>query len=144
MCDRISKRINVLSTKLKRYIYNLELQSYDQCTEENMFILVYIYRNSDKDIYQKDIEREFGITRSTASNCISLMEKKQLIERVQVKEDARLKKLVLTNAAKEHAVEFIESMKQFDKKLLDGFSKEEQQNLISYLERISNNIEKKE
>ena len=39
------------------------------------------------DIYQKDIEAHFGITRATASKVITLMEKKGLIQRVSTESE---------------------------------------------------------
>ena len=46
-----------------------------------------------------ELESEFGITRSTASRVLRLMEQKGLVERQSVPQDARLKKLVLTPKA---------------------------------------------
>ena len=66
----------------------------------------YLYDNREKEIFQKDIEKEFSIRRSTASNILKLMEKNGLIERISVPYDARLKKLTLTKKA-------VESMKRF-------------------------------
>ncbi len=75
MDKNITKRVNCLSTKIKREITNLSsISSVDDLSGVNSFIIVYIYKNND--VYQKDIERAFGITRSTASNIISLMKKK--------------------------------------------------------------------
>lgn len=47
-------------------------------------------------VFQRDIEREFSITRSTVTNILQLMERKGYIERRSVPQDARLKQLVLT------------------------------------------------
>lgn len=51
----------------------------------------------DRNIFQKDIEQEFSISRATVSNLVQLVEKKGYISREAISEDARLKKLVLTN-----------------------------------------------
>lgn len=60
------------------------------------WIMEYLYRNSDTPVFQRDIEREFSITRSTVTNILQLMERKGYIERQSVPQDARLKRLVLT------------------------------------------------
>ncbi len=52
-----------------------------------------------KIVFQKDIEAAFSISGATASNILKGMEKKGLIVRVAVEEDARLKKIVLTDRA---------------------------------------------
>ena len=75
---------------------------YDQVTVMNGWIVKYLVLNQDKDIFQKDIEKEFGITKSTVAGIIKLMEKKGFIERISVPRDARLKKLVLTDKGREY------------------------------------------
>ena len=60
------------------------------------WIMEYLYRNSDTPVFQRDIEREFSITRSTVTNILQLMERKGYITRRSVEQDARLKQLVLT------------------------------------------------
>ena len=39
------------------------------------WIMEYLYRNSDTPVFQRDIEREFSITRSTVTNILQLMER---------------------------------------------------------------------
>ena len=46
----------------------------------------------EKDIFQKDLEKEFDLKRSSVSLLLNNMEKSDLIQRVPVAEDARLKK----------------------------------------------------
>ena len=56
--------------------------------------------HADTEIYQKDIEQEFKVSRATASNMLQLMERKGLIVRESVSCDARLKKISLTRKRK--------------------------------------------
>ena len=65
----------------------------DELTAMHGWILGYLCRNEHKDIFQKDIEAEFKICRSTVTNILKLMEKKGYIKRESVPYDARLKKL---------------------------------------------------
>ena len=55
-----------------------------------------IFRKINQFARQRDIEREFSITRSTVTNILQLMERKGYIQRQSVPQDARLKQLVLT------------------------------------------------
>ena len=55
------------------------------------WIMEYLYRNSETPVFQRDIEREFSITRSTVTNILQLMERKGYIARRSVEQDARLK-----------------------------------------------------
>ena len=65
------------------------------------WIMEYLYRNSDTPVFQRDIEREFSITRSTVTNILQLMERKGYIARRSVEQDARLKQLVLTEKGRQ-------------------------------------------
>lgn len=143
MEQKIGKKIRCVSTKIKRVIDNLEsIKKLENLSGTNGFIIVYIYRNKDKDIYQKDIEKEFGITRSTASNIISLMEKKNLIIREKVDNDARLKKLVLTDIAKEYSKDVLDDLNRLENQLKTNISNEELINFFNTLSKLELNIEK--
>lgn len=141
--DRIvSKKINCTSTKIKRIIENLDsIKKLDNISGTNGFIIVYIYK-SNKDVYQKDIEKEFGITRSTASNIISLMEKKGLIIRERVDSDARLRKLVLTDLAKEYSITVIKDLDSFNKKITKDISDDDIDVFLKVLNKIEDNLTK--
>lgn len=144
MREDIGKRINCLSTKIKREITNLEsISKLDNVSGVNSFIMLYIYKNSDKDIYQKDIENEFGITRSTASNIISLMEKKNFVIRESVDSDLRLKRLVLSDIAKDYCKNFLNDLKLLNIDLCDGISDEELNNFIITLSKIESNLKRR-
>lgn len=67
----------------------------DEITLMHGWIIRYLYANREKDIFQKDIEKQFCVGRSTVTNILQLMEKKDYLRREAVEQDARLKKLVL-------------------------------------------------
>ena len=77
----------------------------------------YLYEHQDAEIYQKDIEKYFGICRSGVTNIIQALEKKGLVCRASVASDARLKKVMLTEAGREKS-----------RKSLERFSSEWTQN----------------
>ena len=52
------------------------------------WIMEYLYRHSETPVFQRDIEREFSITRSTVTNILQLMERKGYITRRSVEQDA--------------------------------------------------------
>ena len=94
--------------------------------------------NNNKD--PKDIEKEMMITRSTASKIIELMVQKGMIERTEVAYDARLKKLSLTDKAMERHAKIMEIGKMTYEKAMTGFSKEEEDILRGYINRIKENM----
>lgn len=54
-----------------------------------------------QDIFQKDIEEEFGIRPSSVTGLLQALEQEGMIVREPVSSDGRLKKIVLTEKAKE-------------------------------------------
>lgn len=141
--DSVGMQLRCLNNLIMRYMENSPVKKkMDQITGMNGWIIGYIASHPDEDIYQKDFEKRFSITRSTASKVLSLMEKKGLILRQSVPHDARLKKIVLTPKALEVHEMVKKDAAHFEGTLTEGFSKAEKALLISYLERIKNNIKK--
>lgn len=140
MEEHFGHKINYISNIIKREIENLEsIQRMEKISGTNSFILVYISDNEEK-VYQKDIERKFGITRSTASKVISLMEAKGMIIRKGCDNDLRLKQLVLTDEAKKIVLAVKEDLNKFEKRLTYGLTEEEKELLSSILGKIERNI----
>ena len=97
----VHNELRSLSHLIYRFIENLpNKKRVESMTGTNGCIIGYLAENSGRDVFQKDIEKAFGITRSTASKVINLMEQKGLVERQSVSCDARLKKIVLTEKSK--------------------------------------------
>ena len=69
------------------------------------------------------------------------MEQKGLIQRLPVKQDARLKKLVLTERSLELHRRLRQNADEMENRLLSGFTAEEQKQLMSYLERMQRNLD---
>ncbi len=144
MHRKIGKEIRCTATRVKRIVDNLDsIKKLDNVSGTNGFIIVYIYK-SENDVYQKDIEKEFGITRSTASNIISLMEKKNLVIREKVESDARLRKLVLTDIAKEYCEAVLNDLVKFDEELTKGISDKDLDTFCKVLEQLNHNLERKD
>lgn len=105
------------------------------------WILGFLYDNQERDIYQKDIETEFSIARSTVTCIVKLMEKKGYIKRESVAQDARLKRLVLTeNGRKIHEVH-INDMDILEERCKRKISKEELENFWKVAEQLKQNLE---
>ena len=115
-----------------------------QVTGSNGWIIGYLWDNKEKDLFQKDLESEFHITRSTTSKVVNLMVEKGLIRREEVKGDARLKKLVLTQKAVEMAKEMEEGHERIERQIIKGFTKEELKQFYSYLDRLKQNVKQEE
>ena len=138
---RIGRHLRILNNLVRRHIDNsCTKKKVDDMTGTNGWIIGYIARNSGRPVYQRDLEREFGITRSTASKVVILMEKKGFIRHETAPHDARLKELLLTERSREIVSLMEANAKETEKKLTAGFSEEELNILRSYLERMIKNM----
>jgi DNA-binding MarR family transcriptional regulator len=106
-----------------------------------MFIIGYLAKNGEKDIFQKDLEEVFSVRSSTMSAIILRMEKKGFLVRESVAYDARLKKLVLTEKGR-RIHEMIESkVAETEEKLSACLSEDEKKTLCFLLEKLRQNLE---
>ena len=93
----IGLHINKLSRLISRKVDAAVLSAIDDnITVSQAYVIDFITDNNDRDVFQKDLEMEFDLKRSSVSLMLNNMEKHDLIKRVPVAEDARLKKIILT------------------------------------------------
>jgi DNA-binding MarR family transcriptional regulator len=137
----LGPHIHALDNLIRRKAQNINsLQYVESITGTNFWIIGYLADNRDQEICQKDLEKKFSITRSTASKVIKLMEQKGLVERLVVPHDARLKKLVLTEKALGLHQEIVNEVEIIENNLIKGFSKEEIELFLSFVDRMKNNL----
>ena len=107
-----------------------------ECSLSNLWVIDYLTDNSDKDIYQKDIETEFSINRATASKMMTLMEEKNFITRIPCEEDGRLKKIkVLPEGEKLKSI-CLAIRKEMEKELSFSLTQEEVETLKNILKKM--------
>ena len=108
----------------------------EQATPMHGWIIEYLYRHRNTPVFQRDIEREFSITRSTVTNILQLMERKGYIERRSVPQDARLKQLVLTEEGVRFHENTILSFHQTDDYVAGLLTEEENAELLRLLNKL--------
>ncbi len=116
------------------------VQCASQMTGTHVWILKYLQENDGKEIFQKDIEKRFGINRSSATGILQLMEKNGLIYREEVSYDARLKRIVMTKKAVSLEASIRREIELTEKQITKGFSGEELLTLLQMLSRIQDNL----
>lgn len=136
---RIGKKIIILSMKIRRRLDN-ETSKYG-ITGVQGRILGFLSHNSEKrDIFQKDIEEELEVRRSSVTSVLQLMEKNGIIERVSVSKDARLKKLVLTEKGMEIQRNVHNRISELEESLREELSDDELNQLVSLIDKLSDKI----
>lgn len=142
----LCRQLRMLNNAIRRYVdstYRLKREA-DNLTCYNGWIIAFLYdaEQDGRQVMQRDLENEFGITRSTASRMLILLEKKGVITREEVSHDARQKRLVLTERSRELGGRMRAEGDEMARRITAGFSEEELALLDGYLTRIMNNIEK--
>lgn len=116
------------------------LRAGDVISGVNGMIMGYILTHSDREVYQRELEDEFGLTRSTISKVVNLMERKGLIERVPAEHDARQRLLRLTESARELAGKIQQESAMVSTRLLKDFEESEIDALTGYIGRMTQNM----
>ena len=108
----------------------------EQGTPMHGWIVEYLYSHQSEPVFQRDIERDFSITRSTVTNILQLMERKGYIQRQSVPQDARLKQLVLTEEGVRFHENTILSFHQTDDYVAGLLTEEENAELLRLLNKL--------
>ncbi len=104
-------------------------------------IIGFLARNRDRDIFQKDIEEEFCIARSTVTGLLKQMEKDGMVQRKSVDKDARLKKVTLTDTFYKNMEEKFRKMHDIiDERLCRGLSEEELRDFCRIVDIMRKNV----
>ena len=140
--DPVGRRIKIINNLMKRSMDKFFGQRPDRSKLMNTWILGFLQNRQDagKDTFQKDIETEFSINRSTTSEMLKLMCKNGMISRVPVDYDARLKKIVLTEKSLKFNQELSRKMNELDKILIKGLSESEVETFLKLCDKLIDNL----
>ena len=141
MSKNLGILINKIANQLKRKM-DKEMNENYHLTKTQSLVLSYI--NSNKEIYQKDIEKRFSIRRSTATEILNLMEKRNLIKRTPSKIDKRLNNIEITEEGIKLEKVGKEKIKELEKHMTKSLTKEEKKELIRLLEKVEQNLLERE
>ena len=129
------------SNLIRREIDNaMSSKNIEKPTGTQARVIGFLCHNREKEIFQRDIENEFSIRRSTATAILQTMEKNGLIKRVPVEYDARLKRIIPTDTAiKRHKI-FEGEINRVENMILNEITPEETKTLLDILNKIKNNL----
>ncbi|MBE5812167.1 MAG: MarR family transcriptional regulator [Clostridiales bacterium] len=139
-CKEIAKEVKTLANLLKRRLDNAITKASDEnITSVQVLILGYL-DETKADVYQKDIEKQFDIRRSTVTNILHGMEKQELIERQTVNNDARLKKIILTSKAKDILSVLNEEVTKIQSILIKDIPEKDLEIYFSVIKKMKENL----
>ena len=139
MGKHAGKWINRISHQLKRQMLWPD-EPGDLTILQKSILHFILFETIQRDLYQKDLEKEFKVRRSTASENLRLLEKKGYLYRECAKEDARLKKIIPTEKAVCLRGQLLKSIERTEERIRQGIPEEDLKVFFRVLKQISANL----
>lgn len=142
----IGREIRGLSNLIKRRIDSqAAMLGIEDMTGVQGWLLHYLDKRTPQgQVFQRDIEEDFGIRRSTATVMLQQLERKGLIERLPVAGDARLKSIVLTENATEFCCALHQDRDKMEAIMRKDITPEELETFFAIADKIRENLEESE
>lgn len=119
----------------------------DECNSElknitmmQRWVIWYLTCNTDHDVYQRELEAELNIGKSTLTELLNLMEKNNLVVRLASKKDARCKKIELTEKSIRINSEISRNIKNTEEKLKKDIPQDELDMFLRNIKKMIANI----
>ena len=93
-----------------------------------------------RDLYQKDIEEEYGLRPASASQLLQGMENAGLIRRETDPQDRRRKRLVITPEREESAAQMLSDIEQMEERLIEGIEPEKLEIFFEVMDKMLENV----
>lgn len=132
--------IGMVSNQIKRQLD--EATAHSTVTGmQGRFLHFILAKCPQGEVFQKDLEEEFNLRRSTATGILQLMEKNGLLYRESVDYDARLKNIVVTAKGMQMKEQVEESIGILEEKLCRGINADELNVFFHVIQQMSKNLE---
>lgn len=139
--DAISYQFRTTTNLIHRYLDIIISETgVENLTGINGWVIKYLVANENKEIFQKDIEEDLAMQRSTASRLLKRMEKNGYIKREGVSYDKRLKKVIATKKLYEANNLIHEKLNNTEIIMREGINETEIQSLFNTINKIKSNL----
>lgn len=138
--SNIAHKIRIVHNNIDKYFHTSWEKEGIEPTRMQCATLQYLRMHEGEDVFQKDLETTFSISGATATNILKVMEKEELIRRIPMEKDARLKKLEMTEKGIHYNDVARENVARLGSEMMRGFSEEEITIFRDYLDRLTQNI----
>lgn len=132
-----ARYVSKLSNKLRR---RLDMLSSRKEFSGSQGRTLHFLLAQSEDIFQKDIEEEYSIRPSTATELLKQMEKNGLITREPVAYDNRLKKIVLTDKALMYRKQVVDDLTALEESLIKDIPEEKLNIFFEVIEKMMDNL----
>lgn len=134
----VQRYISKLSNKVRRQLDVLSGQYGTLTGAEGRVLNFLLAQNTEQ--FQKDIEDEFDLRASTASEMLKSMERKGFIKRQPIAEDARMKKIVITPIGLSFQKQVQRDLAEMDAKISAGISDKDKEFFFRIAEIMLKNL----
>ena len=104
------------------------------------FMVGYVIRHADQPIYAKTLEQEFHLKHPTVCGILQRLESKGFITLAPEESDRRRRRIVPTQKAIDNHRQSTQQLREVDRQLVAGFTKEESDLFYSFLSRAAANV----
>ncbi len=134
-------QVHDLSKRMRQRVNELDMEDgADYITASHGWIIGFLHKNRDKEIFQKDLESQMHMAKSSITTILQSMEKSGYITRVPVERDARLKKIVLTPEGEKFHEKTKEHIYACEEQARKGLTEEEVAEFIRLLSKMRSNF----
>ena len=137
LTQNATRYVSKLSNKLRR---KLDMLSSRKEFSGSQGRTLHFWLSQTEDVFQKDIEEEYSIRPSTATELLKQMEKNGLIVREPVAYDNRLKKIVVTDKALQYKRQVVEDLTSLEETLVKGISEADLEFFFHVIEKMMDNL----
>lgn len=136
---RIGLEIRITQSLMTRYIIKHLKKNDKFFSAIQIDIMIYLSK-TEENVYQKDLEKEFNLRKSTISGILKTMEKNEIIEKLETKEDYRSKQIILTQKGKEISREYMSKLMQMEELMQKGINEQEVEIFLKVINQIKSNL----
>ncbi len=136
--ERASKYISILANRMRREIDALSFRGQYSGAEGKA--LHFILAHDDSEVFQKDLEDEFGLRPPSASALVKKLEQDGLINRVPVSYDGRLKQIVPSEKARQYREKVLRDVQDLEDRLLRDIPEQDQARWLEITKKMIENL----
>lgn len=137
---KIGKEIRVLQSLMTRYIIKHMKDSKNKLLSAIQIDIMLYLSNAKESIYQKDLEKEFNLRKSTISGILQTMKKNKIIDKLESKQDIRSKQIFLTENGSKTCQECVEKITKLEKLLLKEVNTEDLEIFLKVIAQMQRNL----
>lgn len=141
--NELIMKLKKINNKIKKNLMSSEIIQNDELlTTTQGYVLGFIRNHNldNIDVFQKDIEKAFRISKAFASEIVFTMEKSGYVKRVALTSDARYKKIIVTDLGVKKLEIIDGELNKVQSNMTISLDENEHKQLLFLLDKIEKNL----